>query len=134
MQLESSYINLLGLRFHAFHGVMAQEQLVGNDYLLDVRVRYDLSKAMLSDDVNDTLNYATMYELIRQEMLIPSHLLEHVAYRIGDKLLMTFPEIECIEIRLTKKNPPMGADCDGAMVELILRAPNDVRVVKGDFK
>lgn len=134
MELENSYINLLGLRFHAYHGVLPQEREVGNDYSIDVRVKYDVEKAMLSDDVNDTLNYATMYELIRQEMLIPSRLLEHVAYRIGDKLLMTFPEIECIEIRLTKKNPPMGADCDGAMVELVLRAPIDVRVVKGDIK
>lgn len=121
MQLESSYINLLGLRFHAFHGVMAQEQLVGNDYLLDVRVRYDLSKAMLSDDVNDTLNYATVYEMIRQEMQIPSCLLEHVAYRIGNRLMTTFPQIESIDIHLTKKNPPMGADGDGAMMELHLK-------------
>lgn len=121
MQLESSYINLLGLRFHAFHGVMAQEQLVGNDYLLDVRVRYDLSKAMLSDDVNDTLNYATVYEMIRQEMQIPSCLLEHVAYRIGNRLMITFPQIESIDIHLTKKNPPMGADGDGAMIELHLK-------------
>lgn len=121
MQLESSYINLLGLRFHAFHGVMAQEQLVGNDYLLDVRVRYDLSKAMLSDDVNDTLNYATVYEMIRQEMQIPSCLLEHVAYRIGNRLMTTFPQLESIDIHLTKKNPPMGADGDGAMIELHLK-------------
>lgn len=121
MQLESSYINLLGLRFHAFHGVMAQEQLVGNDYLLDVRVRYDLSKAMLSDDVNDTLNYATVYEMIRQEMQIPSCLLEHVVYRIGNRLMTTFPQIESIDIHLTKKNPPMGADGDGAMIELHLK-------------
>ena len=130
MELENSYINLLGLRFHAYHGVLPQEREVGNDYSIDVRVKYDV----LSDDVNDTLNYATMYELIRLEMLIPSRLLEHVAYRIGDRLFKTFPEIECIEIRLMKKNPPMGADCNGAMVELVLKAPNDVRVVKGDFK
>ena len=94
MQLESSYINLLGLRFHAFHGVMAQEQLVGNDYL---------------------------YEMIRQEMQIPSCLLEHVAYRIGNRLMTTFPQIESIDIHLTKKNPPMGADGDGAMIELHLK-------------
>lgn len=131
MELENSYINLLGLRFHAYHGVLSQERIVGNDYSLDVRVKYDLSKAMISDDVNDTLNYATVFELIRQEMQIPSCLLEHVAYRLGDRLFKSFPEIEYVEIRLTKKNPPMGADCDGAMVELVLKAPNDdVRVIK----
>lgn len=120
MKLESSYINLLGLRFHAYHGVLEQEQIVGNDYCLDVRMKYDISKAMLSDNIDDTLNYAKAYELIREEMMIPSQLLEHVAYRIGSRLIKQFPEIENIDIRLMKKNPPMGADGDGAMIELHL--------------
>ncbi len=120
MKLESSYINLLGLRFHAYHGVLEQEQIVGNDYCLDVRMKYDISKAMLSDNIDDTLNYAKAYELIREEMMIPSQLLEHVAYRIGSRLIKQFPEIENIDIRLTKKNPPMRADGDGAMIELHL--------------
>ena len=120
MKLESSYINLLGLRFHAYHGVLEQEQIVGNDYCLDVRMKYDISKAMLSDNIDDTLNYAKAYELIREEMMIPSQLLEHVAYRIGSRLIKQFPEIENIDIRLTKKNPPMGADGDGAKIELHL--------------
>ncbi|MBQ1800246.1 MAG: dihydroneopterin aldolase, partial [Prevotella sp.] len=94
MKLESSYINLLGLRFHAYHGVLEQEQIVGNDYCLDVRMKYDISKAMLSDNIDDTLNYAKAYELIRVEMMIPSQLLEHVAYRIGSRLIKQFPEIE----------------------------------------
>ena len=54
MKLESSYINLLGLRFHAYHGVLEQEQIVGNDYCLDVRMKYDISKAKLSDNIDDT--------------------------------------------------------------------------------
>ena len=120
MKLDSSYINLLGLRFHAYHGVLEQEQIVGNDYCLDVRMKYDISKAMLSDNIDDTLNYAKAYELIREEMMIPSRLLEHVAYRIGSRLIKQFPEIENIDIRLMKKNPPMGADGDGAMIELHL--------------
>ena len=120
MKLESSYINLLGLRFHAYHGVLEQEQIVGNDYCLDVRMKYDISKAMLSDNIDDTLNYAKAYELIREEMMIPSQLLEHVAYRIGSRLIKQFPEIENIDIRLTKKNHQMGADGDGAMIELHL--------------
>ena len=121
MKLEDSYIDLTGLRFHAYHGVLEQERIVGNDYSIDVRVKYDVGRAMLSDDVNDTLDYATMYELIRQEMSVPSSLLERVAYRIGDRLFRHFPAIEQIDIRLTKINPPIGADCDGATVELHLK-------------
>lgn len=121
MKLEDSYIDLTGMRFHAYHGVLEQERVVGNDYSVDVRVKYDVGRAMLSDDVNDTLNYATIYELIRQEMSVPSNLLERVAYRIGERLVRHFPAIEQIDVRLTKRNPPMGADCDGATVELHLK-------------
>jgi dihydroneopterin aldolase len=121
MKLEDSYIDLTGMRFHAYHGVLEQERVVGNDYSVDVRVKYDVGRAMLSDDVNDTLNYATIYELIRQEMSVPSNLLERVAYRIGERLVGHFPAIEQVDVRLTKRNPPMGADCDGATVELHLK-------------
>jgi dihydroneopterin aldolase len=118
MVLDNSFICLNGLCFHAYHGVMEQEQTVGNDFTVDLKLGYDVEKAMKSDDVEHTLNYATAYDLVRQEMIIPSQLLEHVAYRIAKRLKKAFPNLESIEIRLTKLNPPMGADCDGATVEM----------------
>lgn len=118
IKLENSYICLKGLRFHGYHGVMEQERKVGNDYIVDVKMLYDVTKAMKTDNVEDTLNYAVAYDIVKQEMEIPSHLLENVAYRIANKLGETFPHIVSIEIRVTKTNPPMSADCDGAMVEL----------------
>lgn len=120
MRLKDSYIYLLGLRFHASHGVAAQERLTGNDFEVDLRLRTDLSKAMTSDDVNDTINYAEAYALTREEMQTPSALIEHVAYRIARRLFLRWPELQAIDIRLTKLNPPMGADSRGAGVELHL--------------
>ena len=70
--------------------------------------------------VEDTLNYATVYEAVASEMMIPSNLLEHVAGRIGTHLLDMFPEIKDIDLSITKLNPPMGADCTGAGVEVHL--------------
>lgn len=120
MTLQESYIYLTNLRFHAYHGVMAQERLVGNDYEVSLRIGYDVASATLSDDVADTLNYADVYRLVAQEMTVPSRLLERVAYRIGDRLCRKYPAITSIDVRVTKNNPPMGADCDGAGVELHL--------------
>ena len=68
----------------------------------------------------DTLNYATLYALVEREMQQPSRLLEHVAKRIADAVSETFPKATSIDLTLTKQNPPMGADCDGAGVELHL--------------
>lgn len=108
------------VRFHAFHGVMPQERKVGADFLLSLRLGYDISKAMQTDDVTDTLNYAEVYQLAKQEMEQPSALLEHVAGRIAQTLMQHFPAVKSIDLTLTKQNPPMGADCQGAGVELHL--------------
>ena len=118
MTLRNSFICIDRLRIHAFHGVMEQEQRVGGDFLVSLRVSYDISRAMDSDDVNDTLNYADVCRLIKQEMSLPSKLLEHAAARIAKAVFDYYPQSMAIDLRLTKLNPPMGADCDGASVDI----------------
>ena len=120
MRITSSYISLRNVRFHAFHGVMPQERKVGADFLVNLRVGYPLEQAMQSDEVGDTLNYAALYEVVKTEMMQPSNLLEHVAGRIADAIVKCFPQVTSIDLDLTKQNPPMGADCDGAGVEIHL--------------
>ena len=118
MKLERSYITLKGLRFRAFHGVLPQERLTGGDFLVTVKMGYPLATAMASDDVADTLNYAALYDLVAQEMAKPSKLLEHVAGRIAKAIEKAFPQVSSIDLKVTKLNPPMGADCEGAEVEI----------------
>lgn len=120
MKMTSGYIYLKEIRFHAFHGVMSQERTVGADFLVSIRIGYDFSKAMQTDAVSDTLNYAEVCQLVRQEIEHSSALLEHVAGRIADALVLRFPMIKSIDLALTKLNPPMGVDCEGAGVELHL--------------
>lgn len=120
MRISQSYIILREVRFHAFHGVMPQERKVGADFTVSLRVGVNLSLPAESDDVADTLNYATLYEVVKQQMEIPSQLLEHVAGRIGKAVMDTFPQVTGVDVTLTKLNPPMGADCAGASVELHL--------------
>ena len=119
MTLTNGYVILRNVRFHAFHGVMPQERQVGGDFLLTLRVGYPLAKAMESDEVGDTLNYASLYALVKQEMDQPSQLLEHVAGRIAKAVMNAFPDVSSVDLELTKQNPPMGADCDGASVEML---------------
>lgn len=120
MKMERSYIYLRDIRFHAFHGVTPIEKEVGSDFTVSVRVAVDVSAAVEHDNVDVTLNYAGLYEVIKREMMIPSNLIEHVAARIGKAIFETFPQVETLDISLMKINPPMGADCEGAGVELHL--------------
>ena len=66
MKLKDSFIQLRGLRFHAYHGVAAQERLVGNDYVVDLRLHVNVDKAMRSDNVDDTVNYAEVFQAVRE--------------------------------------------------------------------
>lgn len=120
MRISHGYILLKDLRFQARHGVGAQETLVGNEFTVNLRLRTDLTKAVRTDDVADTLSYADVFEAVRDEMSRPSQLLEHVAGRIARRLFHDFPALDAIELKLMKRNPPMGADIDSAGVELAL--------------
>ena len=119
MEMQT-YIRLEKLRVRAFHGVLPQERTVGGDFVVTLRIGYPWQQAMDTDDVGDTLNYAVVCELVKREMDIPSNLLEHAAGRIADRLLRQFPAITSVDLWLTKVTPPMGADSDGAGVELHL--------------
>ena len=111
-------IELETMKFYACHGVSPQETRVGNTFVVNLVLTAPLEKAVASDDLEDTINYAVVYEVVKREMAIPSKLLEHAGGRIVQKLFETFPDIEEVELRLSKRNPPMGADIDAAGIEL----------------
>ena len=120
MRIERSYVFLDNVRFHAFHGVLPQERQVGADFSVTLRVGYDVALAVDHDAVDVTLDYAILYELLRQEMQKPSDLLEHVAGRIAQAVFARFPRAATVDVTVVKLNPPMGADCAGAGIELHL--------------
>jgi dihydroneopterin aldolase len=119
MKLQT-YVRLEKLRFRARHRVLPQERLVGGDFVVTLRIGYPWQAAIDTDDVADTLDYAAVYRRVASEMAEPSCLLEHVAGRIVKSLLHDFPKFSSIDLWLTKTCPPMGADSEGAGVELHL--------------
>ena len=118
MKINNSYILLKEIRCYAYHGVAPQENLIGNEYIIDLKLKVDISNAAQTDEVADTVNYAEVHQVIMAEMAVPSKLLEHVGGRIIEKLFQQFPALEEIELHLSKRNPPMGADVESAGIEL----------------
>ena len=106
------------VRFHAFHGVMPQERKVGADFTVSLQVEYDFTRAAQTDNLDDTVSYADLYEIVSGEMAVPSKLLEHVAGRIVMAVVAKYPHVHSVNIRIVKDNPPMGACCRGAGVEM----------------
>ena len=68
MKVTSSYIFLNDVRFHAYHGVLPQEQEVGQDFLVSARAALDVAAAMEHDMVEVTLDYGVLYRIIKEEM------------------------------------------------------------------
>lgn len=120
-------ILITGLRLYAYHGVMEQERKVGAYFTVDCEVEADLSQAIATDDLRATISYADLYATIRREMGQPSALVEHVAGRIATAILAEHPLAQAVRIRLLKENPPMGADCQGAGVDITMNREEPIK-------
>lgn len=118
MKILSSCIELKSIRIYAYHGTVSQERTVGNDYEVRLKVFFDISKAMASDAIKDTVNYADLYDIVKCEMMRPSNLLEHVAGRIVASVQKNFPGITGGELEIVKIKPPVAGDITGAAVSV----------------
>ena len=114
-----------GLRIFAHHGVLPQERKVGAYFILDISIQTDFSQAMLSDDLEGTISYADVCDIIHREMSTPSKLIEHVAQRIVNAIFKAFTKAESIRLSIIKENPHMGADCVGSGVEVFVDKNHD---------
>ena len=118
MQRNMGKITLNGMNFYAFHGCFAEEQAIGTHFRLDVSFVTDTERAQQTDNIADTVSYLDVYQTIRREMEIPSHLLEHVGERVCTALLSGFPAIERVDVRVSKLNPPLGGQLESVTVEV----------------
>ena len=109
-------IELEGMEFHAFHGCLERERKEGNTFVVDFYAETELKKAVKSDDLKDTLDYGRVYDIVAEQMAVPSNLLENVAGRILDAVRKEFNEILFLKIRVSKKNPPVNGACSWSRV------------------
>jgi dihydroneopterin aldolase len=109
-------IKLEKMRFYAYHGLLPHEKEIGGEFEVNVLLEADVSAACNSDNVDDTINYAGVFNLVKSEMEIPSGLIEHVAGRIFRKLKEQYPQLTAIEARVAKLHPPVGGEVERAEV------------------
>ena len=115
---KTGIIELEGMEFKAYHGCLPQEKVRGNNFIVDFRGELDLSAAAESDNLNDTLNYGEIYDLVAEEMSIPSELLENVAGRIVREIERRFPQLVTFSVRVSKKRPPVDGVAQWSRVTL----------------
>lgn len=117
-------IEIKGMEFYAYHGCFKEEQIVGNKFMVDLKLEGDSNQAEISDDINDAINYQIAYELIKKEMEIKSHLLENIAHRILKSLFGKLVGIDVATVKVAKINPPMGGKIEHVSVSLTKKRPD----------
>ncbi len=107
------------MSFYGYHGVYEAEAKLGQRFYVDLEVSLDLSKAAKSDDLNDTVNYAEIFQLTQQIVEGERYqLVEALAGTLADRLLASFP-LEEVKVRVTKPNPPINGHYDSVAVEMV---------------
>lgn len=106
------------MEFYSFHGHFREERIVGNKFLVDLRIETDMTVPSQSDNLKDAVDYQRAYEIVKQQMEIKSYLLENIAGRIIDSLYREMTGITKITVKVSKMNPPMGGKIGSVSVTL----------------
>ncbi len=112
-----SVISLENMRFFSYHGFYDEEQILGGEYTLDISIMTDFTAAAMSDDLQKTVNYETVYAICDIEMREPRMLLETVVESIVESLKRNFTSLQAVEVKIRKLNPPLGGAVGAASVE-----------------
>ena len=103
-------IKLKDIKIYAYHGCLSEENLIGGEYLVNLSVFSNLKKSSLSDELKDTIDYVSLLNIVKKEMLSPSKLLENVVNRVVDKIFLVFPKINKVSLEVSKLNPPINGN------------------------
>ena len=111
-------IKVKTIRVYAYHGCLIEEGKIGSDYRVDLKVKADLSKSAVTDNLEDTVDYVHLNKIVKQEMAIRSKLLEEVAKRILDRILVEIPIVKQAIVAVSKLNPPIGGNVEMVTIEI----------------
>ncbi|MDW5288961.1 dihydroneopterin aldolase [Formosa sp. PL04] len=111
-------IKVENIRIFANHGCLTEETKIGSDYRVDLVIKANLQASAVSDNLADTVDYVFLNRIVREEMKIPSYLLETVAKRILVRILKENKQIDKANISVSKLNPPIGGDVEMVTIKM----------------
>ena len=111
-------IAIEGMQFYAHHGYYKEEQVLGGKYTVDVYLQLNFDTAAQNDQLDATINYEAVYQLVKAEMEVHARLIEHVCQRISDRIRAAFPAIATLKVRVSKHHPPLKGHVDRVFIEL----------------
>jgi len=110
------WIEVNGIKVYGFHGCMHEESLTGTWFEADVAVAFDFSESGLKDDLNLTIDYVRIREIVEKCIKERAKLIETVLQKIVTQIKHEFENIEGLKIKLKKYNPPINGEVDHVAV------------------
>jgi 7,8-dihydroneopterin aldolase/epimerase/oxygenase len=109
------FLHIRNIKAHAYHGCLPEETKIGCRFSVDVSFEADFTAAMESDSLSNAVDYVLVHAIVREEMAIPSALIEHVAARMLKRLKSEFPNVVYCTVAVTKFNPPVNGQLGEAV-------------------
>ena len=103
---DTMTITLNDLRFFAFHGLYPEEKITGNEFMVDIEVSFQPEQGTIMG-LADTINYASLYHLVKKRMEVSTDLLETLAMDIANDIHHHFSRVNQISIHVRKMHPPL---------------------------
>ena len=101
-------IFIQGLEVYGHHGVAPEEKVLGQRLYFDVRLTVEECRAALTDNVQDTVDYTEVMDLITDIVTTSSvSLLERLAQKIAEAILGRFP-VDEVWVQVIKPHPPVA--------------------------
>ena len=110
-------ITVEGIRVFAYHGHLPEEEKLGGHFMVNVWVTADTSEVEKTDNLNDTVDYARIIDIVKKQMAIRSNMIEHPARRIVDSIL-PLKKVQKVKVEIQKIAPPIDASFDKISVTI----------------
>ncbi len=111
-------IRINNIRIYAYHGCLIEESKIGSDYRVDISVKANLKKSSKTDSLSDTVDYVYLNKIVKEEMSFRAKLLETVANKIIDRVLLEIPLVDSANVKVSKLNPPIGGNVEMVTIEM----------------
>ena len=104
-------ITVEGIRVFAYHGHLPEEAVLGGHFIVNVWVTADASEVEKTDDLNDTVDYVRIIEIVKEQMAIRANMIEVPAKRIVNAIL-PLHKVQKVKVEVEKIQPPIDATFD----------------------
>ena len=113
-----------GIQVIGNHGIYTEERKYGNIFQVDVYLQVKPRGNIFNDNIQETINYKEIYEMVLETMRTPKNLLETLCWEMAQEMLQTWDTVSEVKLRVAKLRPRYMEQCEKAFVELRFQRDN----------